>query len=193
MGVSRSDKADRAGAGEATEGAGPALDRRWHLAQTEHEVNLSELEFALMRVERAFERWESECFAAASGQSVSGSENALLHVIRLHDRAKPLKDLVRLTNRDDIPNLQYALRKLIKLGLVRQSGARSNAVYDVTEAGRQVTDRYAQLRAQLLTEFTGSVTGFDQQLRQSTQTLNLLSGIYDQAARIVATHQRASS
>lgn len=180
---------------EAREGeeSGLAFDRRWHLAQTEHEVNLSELEFALMRVERAFERWESECFAAASGLTLSGSENALLHVIRLHERAKPLKGLVRLTNRDDIPNLQYALRKLIKLGMVRQSGARSNAVYEVTDLGRQATDRYAELRAQLLTEFTGSVTGFDQQLRQSTQTLNLLSGIYDQAARIVATHQRASS
>lgn len=166
------------------------LDRRWHLARNEHEVNVSELEFALMRVEQAFERWESECLGAASGLSVSGSENALLHVVRLHDRAKPLKELSRLTNRDDVPNLQYALRKLIKLGLIEQSGARSNAVYAVTEKGRQVTDRYAELRSQLLIEFTGAVKGFDEQLRQVTQTLNLMSGIYEQAARVAATHQR---
>lgn len=167
-----------------------SLDRHWHLAHTPHEVNVTELEFALMRVQEAFSRWQSECLAAAGGLSASGSENALLHVIRLHERAKPLKELARLTNRDDIPNLQYALRKLVKLGLIEQIGGRSNAVYAVTDRGREVTDRYAQLRAQLLIEFTEAVSGFDDRLRQSTQTLNLLSGIYEQAARVVATHQR---
>lgn len=169
---------------------GLPLDRRWHLAQTPHQVSVAEMEFALMRALEAFSRWQSECLGAASGMSVSGGENALLHTIRLHDRAKPLKELARLTNRDDLPNLQYALRKLIKLGLIRQRGARSKAVYEVTERGLQVTDHYAQLRAQLLIEFTEAVTGFDGRLQDATQTLNLLTGIYEQAARVAATHQR---
>ena len=165
-------------------------DRLWHLARTPHEVKLAELEFALMRVNEAFGRWQSECFAAASGLAASGSENALLHVIRLHERAKPLKELVRLTNRDDVPNLQYTLRKLVKLGLVRQAGARSGAVYSVTEHGREVSDRYADLRGQLLVEFTQAVTDIDHRLEEAEQTLNLLTGIYEQAARVVASRQR---
>jgi predicted MarR family transcription regulator len=166
------------------------LDRRWHLAQNEHEIDVTELEFALMRVGESFARWQGECFAASSGFAASGSENALLHVIRLHERPKPLKELARLTNRDDLPNLQYALRKLVKLGLIKQAGARSNVVYSVTERGRQVTDRYAELRTKLLIEFTRSVTGVSDRFQQTTQTLNLLTGFYEQAARVAATHQR---
>jgi predicted MarR family transcription regulator len=166
------------------------LDQRWHLAATPHEVNVTELEFALMRVRESFERWQGECFAAASGLSASGSENALLHTIRLHERAKPLKELARLTNRDDVPNMQYALRKLTKLGLIEQIGNRSNAVYQVTAKGREVSDLYAELRRRHLIEFTQVVKDMDQRLRQTTQTLNLLSGIYEQAARVTATHQR---
>ncbi|MGE4409303.1 MAG: winged helix DNA-binding protein [Sphingobium sp.] len=168
------------------------LDRRWHLARNRHEVNVTELEFSMMRVGEAFSRWESECLAAASGLGATGSENALLHVIRLHDRPKPLKELARLTNRDDIPNLQYALRKLAKLGLIRQEGGKSNAVYSVTDWGREVTERYARLREELLIEFTQVIKGIDERLQQATRTLNLLSGIYEQAARVVATHQKAS-
>jgi len=166
------------------------LDRRWHLATTPHEVNLTELEFALMRVREAFDRWQGECFAASSGMSASGAENALLHVIRLHDKPKPLKELARLTNRDDIPNLQYALRKLSKLGLIQQNGGRSNAVYSLTERGVELADRYAALRRKLLVEFTEVVSGVDDRMKQAAQTLNLLSGIYEQAARVAATHQR---
>lgn len=171
---------------------GSELDRRWHLAQTPHEVNCTELEFALMRVGEAFQRWQGECLAAASGLSAAGNENALLHVVRLHDRPKPLKELARLTNRDDFPNLQYALRKLIKLGLIQQAGGRNNAVYSVTARGRDVTDHYARLRAQLLLEFTSSINGIDDSFVAATQTLNLLSGIYEQAARVAATHHRGS-
>ena len=138
---------------QATKPTSPALDEGgrtfWHLARSPSEAAFTELEFALMRVHESFGRWQSDCFAAASGLTLTGSENTLLHVIRLHNRAKPLKELARLTNRDDFPNLQYAIRKLIKYGLISQSGARSNAVYSATPRGVETTDNYATLRAKL--------------------------------------------
>ncbi len=173
--------------------AGEAFDRRWHLATTEHEVNLTELEFALMRVRESFDRWQGECFAAVSGLSLSGVENALLHLVRLHERPKPLKDLLRLANRDDVPNIQYALRKLARLGLIRQGGGRGNAVYVLTPLGTELTDRYAELRQRLLVESTQVVTGVDQRMQEAAQMLNLLSGMYEQAARVAATHQRGTA
>lgn len=181
MGVTRGGDQDDEGGG---------LDRRWHLATTPYEESLTEFEFALMRVREAFDRWQSECLAAAGGPLATGAENALLHVIRLHDRAKPLKELARLTNRDDVPNLQYALRKLARLGLIRQSGARNNAVYSLTAAGVALTDRYAALRQRLLVEFTETVAGVGARMEQASQMLNLMSGVYEQAARVAATHQR---
>jgi predicted MarR family transcription regulator len=168
----------------------PGFDKHWHLAKTDHEINVAELEFALMRSQEAFSRWQSECLAAASGVSMSGSETALLHVVRLHDRPKPLKELARLTNRDDIPSLQYALRKLVKQGLVEQRGGRANALYVVTGEGRKVTEKYGDLRSDLLISYTDNINGFDEELLSATRLLNLLTGMYEQAARVVATHQR---
>ena len=101
------------------------LDRRWHLAQSGSDVDTTELEFALMRAFEGFGRWQSECLASVCDLAATGPENAMLHIIRMNDRPKSIKDLARLTNRDDVPNIQYSLRKLIGAGLVaRQGGER---------------------------------------------------------------------
>ena len=61
----------------------------------------------------------------------------MLHIIRMNDRPKTIKDLARLTNRDDVPNIQYSLRKLIGAALViRKGSGRSGVTYEVTKEGR---------------------------------------------------------
>lgn len=75
-----------------------------------------------MRTFEGFGRWQSECLASVSTLAATGPENALLHIIRMNERPKGIKDLVRLTNRDDVPNIQYSLRKLIGAGLVVRRG-----------------------------------------------------------------------
>jgi len=167
------------------------LDWHWHLAEGPVEVQTTELEFALMRTFEGFGRWQSECLASVCDLAATGPENALLHIIRMNDRPKTIKDLGRLTNRDDIPNIQYSLRKLIGAGLVLRKGAgRSGVTYEVTEAGRQVTDAYGQVRRRLLIQAVDSVPGFAQRLAEATRTLNLLSGIYEEISRVAATHRR---
>ena len=100
------------------------------------EVDTTELEFALMRTFEGFGRWQSECLASVCDLAATGPENALLHIIRMNDRPKTIKDLARLTNRDDVPNIQYSLRKLIGAGLVVRKGAgRSGVTYEVTRRG----------------------------------------------------------
>jgi predicted MarR family transcription regulator len=169
----------------------PGLDWRWHLSQSAGEVAVTELEFALMRTAEGFERWQSECLASVTGLAATGPENAMLHIIRMNDRPKSVKDLARLTNRDDVPNIQYSLRKLIAAGLVRRQGAgRAGVTYEVTEAGRAVTDDYAALRRRLLIAAIAAVPGFEARLAEATRTLNLLSGIYEEVARVAATHRR---
>lgn len=169
-----------------------ALDRSWHLARTPVEVDVSEIEYALMRANEAFGRWQTECLASVVDLAVSGPENAMLHIIRMNDRPKSIKDLARLANREDIPNIQYSLRKLIGAGLVvRQGSGRSGVTYSVTDSGRAVTDQFAEIRASLLIAAIKSVPNFPQKLEEATRTLDLLTGIYEQAARIAATHRRS--
>ncbi|MEJ8308335.1 winged helix DNA-binding protein [Agrobacterium larrymoorei] len=168
-----------------------ALDRRWHLARTPAEVDLAEAEFALMRAFEAFGRWQAECLGSVVDLAVSGPENAMLHIIRMNERPKSIKDLARLANRDDIPNMQYSLRKLIGAGLVQKSGSgRSGVVYSVTEKGKLVTDRYADVRASLLAKAVQSVPELRHRLEDATTTLDLMTGIYEHAALSAATHRR---
>ncbi len=153
-----------------------ALDRRWHLAQTAIEVDATELEFSLMRTFESFGRLAGGVPARRDRPPASGPENAMLHVIRMNDRPKSVKDLARLTNRDDIPNIQYSLRKLIGAGLVVRSGSgRSGVTYSVTEKGREVTDRYAEIRRALLIAAIEAVPGFETRLAEARRTLELLS------------------
>ena len=169
----------------------PGLDLRWHLAESAVEVDKTELEFALMRTFEGFGRWQSECLASVCDLAATGQENGLLHIIRMNDRPKTIKDLARLTNRDDVPNIQYSLRKLIGAGLVLRRGAgRSGVTYVVTEEGRHVTDAYGALRRRLLLQAVAGVPGFSDRLAEATRTPNLLSGSYEEIARVAATHRR---
>jgi len=172
-------------------GTGNRLDYRWHLAQSDVEIDTTELEFALMRAFEGFGRWQSECLASVSEIAAAGPENALLHIIRMNDRPKTIKDLARLTNRDDIPNIQYSLRKLLAAGLVvRMGSGRSGVTYQVTDDGRRITDDYGEVRRNLLIAAIDNLPGFADRLAEATRTLNLLTGIYAEASRVAATHRR---
>lgn len=181
------DDGQKPGAG----GEAQALDRRWHLASAEVEIGATEFEFALMRAFEGFGRWQSECLASVSDLAATGPENALLHVIRMNDRPKTIKELGRLTNRDDVPNIQYSLRKLIGAGLVlRRGSGRSGVTYEATAEGVRVTDDFAALRRRLLIAEVAAVPGLSERLEEAARTMSLMSGIYAEVARIAATHRR---
>jgi predicted MarR family transcription regulator len=173
------------------QGESGALDRRWHLARTPLEIEVTELEYALMRSFEAFGRWQAECLANVIDFDASGPENALLHIIRMNDRPKSIHDLACMTNREDIPNIQYSLRKLIKGGFVVRTGSgRAGVSYEVTPLGREVTERYAIVRGTLLISAVRRVAGLARQLENATRALEQMTGIYAQVAREAATHRR---
>lgn len=166
------------------------LSRRWHLAQSPLEETTTELEFALMRAFGGFGHWQTECLGAVSALPATGPENAMLHIIRMNGRPKTLKDLARMTNRDDVPNIQYSLRKLIGAGLVLRKGSgRAGVTYEVTEAGRQVCEDFAVLRRANLIAAIEALPGFAARLEECAQVLNILTGIYEESARRTATHR----
>ncbi|RMF08970.1 MAG: hypothetical protein D6763_08785 [Alphaproteobacteria bacterium] len=169
------------------------LDRRWHLAKDAHEVAVTELEYSLIRAAESFRRWQSECLAAVTGMDMSGGDNEILHIIRMKDRPKGVKEIARLMNRDDLPNIQYSIRKLQKAGLIRKTSAKSRrkgVTYAATEKGAEVSEQFAQLRSSLLMGFTRNVPNMEHELENASRTLDLMSGIYEQAARTAATHRQ---
>jgi len=169
------------------------LDKHWHLAETEEEVRFSDLEFSLFRIGAAFDRWQKDCLACCVGEGMGGMDNAILHMIRMHERPKSISELSRLLNRDDISNLQYSLRKLTSNGLVERVGKKESkrtATYQITAKGREITDLYMQYRRELLLPLTESIKNFDEDVIGTCRLLNLVSGIYDHASSIAAAHPR---
>lgn len=168
-----------------------ADDLTWHLADDALAVRLTQLEYALMRANEAFSRWQSECLASSTDLAATGAENTLLHVIRMNDRPKSAKELARLTNRQDMPNIQYGLRKLLKAGLIgREGSSRTGVTYHITDEGRAVTDRYAEVRRMFLLSLLPRLDNAETALSEAAQTLELMSGIYDAAALSAVTHRK---
>jgi predicted MarR family transcription regulator len=169
------------------------LDSHWHLARTDEEIAITELEFSLFRTTSAFERWQAECIAAVAHRPFNVLDNALLHVIRLKDRPKNATELGRLLNREDIANIQYSLRKLQKAGLIERqvSDKRKGTTYRVTPRGEELTDRYAEVRAELLIKLIPSIEHWEEQVQVTHRFLDLMRGIYEQAALTLATHRMA--
>ena len=172
----------------------PTFDKHWHLAHSDQELNFTELEFAIMRISGAFDRWQKDCLACCHDGGLSGFDNAALHIVRMHDRAKSISEVARLMNRDDISNLQYSLRKLTKAGLITRAGvgnSKRSATYEVTAEGSRVSDLFAQLRRELLLSLTESIKNLDVDILTACKVLNITSGLYDHASTVAASHRHS--
>jgi predicted MarR family transcription regulator len=168
-----------------------AAEHRWHLAMDEFGVEITDLEYAVMRLNQSFSRWQSECMAAVTGTTLSGQENALVHVIHMHERPKTIRDLLHMTNRQDVANMQYELRKLIKTGLVEKYGtARTGVYYVTTSEGARVCQQYARLRETVLLKMAEATAGIKSAAAEATACLEQMERVYESATREVATFHR---
>lgn len=166
-----------------------SLDKHWYLAIDDSEVSFTEFEFSLIRIASAFDRWQRDCMACCV-DGHSGTDAQLLCVIGMHERAKSISDIARLVNRDDSSNLAYNIRKLQGSGLIEKVGSSKRGVaYQITEQGREIIVAYAQYRRELLLDVMESLEDLSPKLEQTSKLLNLISGIYDQASCIAASHR----
>jgi len=176
--------ATRRKAGEG-ESAG-SMPEGWHLARTPGERRLADLEFALERVAQAYYRWKGACFSQVAELNISGDDVAILNMVRFEDRPKRLSEIGRLLNRTDVPNLQYAMRKFVKAQLVEAigTGSRRDMRYQVTEAGREVTEAYAALRRDVLLPLVGDLGADGQDFDAVADALDSLALTYGGAAQL---------
>jgi predicted MarR family transcription regulator len=172
----------------------PAIAERpgaWHLARTETERRLSDFEFRLERLTQAYYRWKAACLAAVCDVPLTGDDVAVLNVVRMGDEPKRLSEVGQLLNRVDVPNLQYAARKLVRAGLIETEGrsSRKETRYRASATGRSVTEAYAALRAATLPPLLDSVDGWAAKSETASLHLDLISSLYAQAAQVAITRR----
>ncbi|MGX7732165.1 winged helix DNA-binding protein [Rhodococcus sp. 2H158] len=161
--------------------------RRWHLAQDPYEEALTAFEFAVLQAQRGFERFAVQAMHVAGDLDLAFNEVVALHVVRMQERPKDTATIAQLTNRDDLPNLQYNLRKLVSLGLLERTKSGTSSVFAVTPAGREVTDRYAALRRQVLASNLVELADVTVKLQHAIRSMHILTGLYEAASRDLAT------
>lgn len=168
----------------------------WHLAPDAHAAVLTAFEARLERVVHAYHRWKTAGLTAVAGEAiaaenVTGNDVAVLNIVRMKERAKSRVEIARLLNRDDTSNIQYALRKLLRAGLIEKvdADARKTATYRATPKGIEVTEAYAALRQEILIAMTTRQEDAGEALRAAGDLLDRMCGFYDQAAKLAATRR----
>ncbi|MGJ4998620.1 helix-turn-helix domain-containing protein [Bradyrhizobium sp. HKCCYLS3077] len=166
----------------------------WHLARSDAERRLSDFEFALERLAQSYYRWKASCLAAVCEVPLTGDDVAVLNVVRMGDEPKRLAEVGQLLNRVDVPNLQYATRKLVRAGLIETEGrsSRKETRYRATARGREVTEEYAALRAATLPPMFDGVPGWIDSCAATTAQLDQMAGLYGQATRVAITKRHQS-
>jgi predicted MarR family transcription regulator len=179
--------------GEAAKPKSATVERpgSWHLARTETERRLSEFEFRLERLAQAYYRWKAAGLAAVCDVPLTGDDVAVLNVVRMGDEPKRLSEIGQLLNRVDVPNLQYATRKLVKAGLIETEGSasRKETRYRATETGHSVTEAYAALRAATLPPMLEALEGWAEKSVAAGSHLELVASLYTQAAQVAITRR----
>lgn len=163
--------------------------RSWHLAKTELEYRVTAFEWSLVQLNEAFARFVTELGTLTIASELKYSEHTILHAIRMQDRPKGGATIARLLNRDDLQNVQYGLRKLESLELIRKTRepGSTQAAYEITDKGRQRLEQYRDVRAELLIKRVEQIQNSPEQLEALARLMSMLTGVYEEAARECAT------
>ena len=175
--------------------SGPANSKRpivssAHLV-SERSAELSEFEYGLIVASHAFDRWMVRCMAAAGVGDLGPLDIMVLHSVNHRARDKKLADICFVLNVEDSHTVSYALRKLVRAGLVAARKSGKETLYAATEQGRSACERYRQVREDCLMAaldaFSGTTEGAEDDLNRrigsAADLLRAASGLYDQAAR----------
>jgi predicted MarR family transcription regulator len=148
---------------------------------------LSEFEFGMTMLNHAFHRWMVRCMTAAGVPDLSPFDVLVLHNVNHRGKAKRLADICLVLNVEDTHVVNYSLKKLEKLKLIKGGKAGKEKVVTATAAGQQACERYRTVREALLVPPV-MATGLDPaRLSAFAAELRALSGQYDQAARTAAS------
>ena len=160
---------------------------------SEKAVELSEVEYWLIVASNAFGMWMVKAASVELAEMEQSGDLGVLDILCLHSvnhrgRAKKLADICFKLNVDDSHTVNYALKKLVKYGLVQSKKQGKEVFYGTTKQGQALCMAYRDVRESCLVDEYAAFDGGSgkpnaESLSEVARQLRLLSGLYDQAAR----------
>jgi len=157
-----------------------------HLAEGEG-WEASEFEYGLIIAYNAFSRWMTRCMSAAGGVELTPLEILVLHNVNHRGKDKRLTDISFLLNIEDTHTVNYALRKLLKMGFLDTEKRGKEVFYRTSDAGSKLCDAYRRVRSECLLDGLAKMDISGAELSEIAANLRALSGQYDQASRAAAS------
>lgn len=148
---------------------------------------LSELEFGLILLGHAFERWMVRCMAAAGVADLSPLDVLVVHAIAHRGRSKRVADICLVLNIEDTHLVTYSLKKLEAHKLISSGRRGSEKTVSLTPKGDEIIQRYRKIRETLLVEPVKGTGTDERRIAEIAGLMRALSGHYDQAARAAAS------
>lgn len=148
---------------------------------------LSEVEFGMIMLGHAFNRWMVYGMASAGVPDLSPIDVLVLHNVNHRNKAKTIADICMVLNVEDTHVIAYALKKLERLGLIKGGRRGKEKLVEVTDKGRAACKRYQEIREALLVKSVLATEVSPEALSAIAARIRALSGHYDQAARAAAS------
>ncbi|MEQ9334226.1 winged helix DNA-binding protein [Thalassobaculum sp.] len=164
-----------------------------HLAGNPREFAVTQFEQGLICAAEAFYRFYGALLGREGRmRGISGQDNVVLQQILAASRPLSVADIARFANRDDIANIQYSLKKLLRAELIRKAGRTSarETSYEVTGLAREWTAAFVNLRRELFTDPSAQILDFDAQLATCGKLLNTIAGFYDHGTRVMSGREQ---
>ena len=149
--------------------------------------SLSELEFGLILLGHAFDRWMVRCMAAAGVPDLSPLDVLVVHTVAHRDKPKRIADICLVLGIEETHVVTYSVKKLQGFGLVASARSGNEKAVSLTRKGEDVIRTYTRLREQLLVSPVKSSGSDPQRLSEVAALMRAMSGHYDQAARAAAS------
>jgi len=147
----------------------------------------SEFEYGMIIAYNAFSRWMSRCMAAAGNADLTPLEILVLHNANSRGREKRLTDICFLLGIEDSHTVNYALRKLIKQGLLESEKRGKEVFYRTSPNGAALCDAYRAVRSSCFLDGLSRMDISGDDMRDIAASLRALSGQYDQSSRAAAS------
>lgn len=157
-----------------------------HLAEGES-WETSEIEYGMIIAYNAFSRWMTKCMSAAGNTDLTPLEILVLHNTNHRSREKRLADICFLLNIEDTHTVNYALRKLMKMELLRSEKRGKEVFYTTSDKGAALCEEYRIVRERCFLDGLSRLDMTGDEMREIAASLRTLSGQYDQASRAAAS------
>lgn len=176
----------------AAPAATPRDPARQEIVSSAHLVSprskeLSEFEFGLIVSNHAFSRWVVHCMSAAGLRELTPLDVLVLHHVNHRARGKRLSEICFVMNVEDTHLINYSLKKLQGLGVVKSSRNGKDVTYSTSETGQKYVERYREIREACLINALKADDSLNQKIGELAVLMRVLSGVYDQAARSAAS------